>query len=242
MEFFIDRFPLYLSGAQFTIIMTLGGAVLAFVLAMLFGIIGSTDSRLLRTTSIVYVEAFRGVSALVLMIWIAQVLPLLTGFDLVPVVAAIIAVGINVGAYGAEVVRAAINAVPKSQIEATIAINLGWFKRMRLVVLPQAWAQMLPTFGNLIIELMKATAVAFLIGVVDLTAVARQMRDATGETFTAFFGALVLYYVFARVLIFAVRILERRAGRRLGRTPPSGRRLMAPLRSPTVPTSTAGGV
>ena len=236
MEFLIERLPLYLDGAWVTVQLTIGGSALAFVLAMLFGVLGTVDHWLPRAVSTFYVEVFRGIAALVLMFWMAYALPIATGFQLEDRFAAIVALGLNIGAYGAEVVRSSINAVPKTQIEATVALNLGWFQRMRLVVLPQAWAQMLPTFGNLIIELMKATAVAYLIGVSDLTAIAQQMRSSTGETVVAFIGAFILYYLIAQVLIFGVRLLERRADQRLGRTPPSGGGLMSLLRTPTIGT------
>lgn len=236
MEFLIERLPLYLDGAWVTVQLTIGGSALAFVLAMLFGVLGTVDHWLPRAVSTFYVEVFRGIAALVLMFWMAYALPIATGFQLEDRFAAIVALGLNIGAYGAEVVRSSINAVPKTQIEATVALNLGWFQRMRLVVLPQAWAQMLPTFGNLIIELMKATAVAYLIGVSDLTAIAQQMRSSTGETVVAFIGAFILYYLIAQVLIFGMRLLERRADQRLGRTPPSGGGLMSLLRTPTIGT------
>ena len=236
MEFLIEQLPRYLDGALITIQLTVGGSALAFVLAMAFGILGTMRHWLPRAVATVYVEVFRGIAALVLMFWMAYALPLVSGFKLDDTFAAIVALGINVGAYGAEVVRAAINAVPKAQVEATVALNMSWFQRTRLVVLPQAWAQMLPTFGNLVIELMKATAVAYLIGVADLTAVAQQIRSATGETVLAFTGALVLYYLIAQVLIFGMRLLERRANRKLGRTPPGGTGLLALLRPPSAST------
>lgn len=236
MEFLIERLPLYLDGAWVTVQLTIGGSALAFVLAMLFGVLGTVDHWLPRAVSTFYVEVFRGIAALVLMFWMAYALPIATGFQLEDRFAAIVALGLNIGAYGAEVVRSSINAVPKTQIEATVALNLGWFQRVRLVVLPQAWAQMLPTFGNLIIELMKATAVAYLIGVSDLTAIAQQMRSSTGETVVAFIGAFILYYLIAQLLIFGMRLLERRADQRLGRTPPSGGGLMSLLRTPTIGT------
>ncbi|MFL1381206.1 MULTISPECIES: ectoine/hydroxyectoine ABC transporter permease subunit EhuC [unclassified Nocardiopsis] len=240
MEFLIERLPLYLDGAWVTIQLTVGGIALAFVLAMFFGILGTRPGWLPRAVATTYVEVFRGIAALVIMFWMAYALPILTGFQLDGRFAAILAVGLNVGAYGAEVVRGAINAVPKAQFEATVALDMTWFQRMRLVILPQAWAQMLPTFGNLSIELMKATAVAFLIGVADLSAVAQQMRQATGETVLAFTGALILYFLIAQVLIFGVRLLERRANHRLGRTPPAGKGLRGLLRHPAPTTS--GGV
>lgn len=234
MDFLIQRLPLYAEGAWVTIQLTLGGIALAFVLAMLFGIMGTIRHWLPRAVATVYVEVFRGIAALVLMFWMAFALPQLTGFQLADNFAAILAVGLNLGAYGAEVVRSSINAVPKPQVEATVALNLSWFQRTRLVVLPQAWAQMLPTFGNLNIELMKATAVSYLIGVADLTAVAQNMRQATGETVVAFIGAFVLYYLIAQVLILGMRLLERRANRKLGRAAPGGGGLASLLRPPAV--------
>ncbi|OOC56806.1 MULTISPECIES: ectoine/hydroxyectoine ABC transporter permease subunit EhuC [Nocardiopsis] len=239
MDFLIQRLPLYIDGAWITIQLTFGGCALAFVLAMVFGIMGTIRHWLPRAISTVYVEVFRGIAALVLMFWMAFALPQLSGFRLDDMFAAILALGLNVGAYGAEVVRSSINAVPKAQVEATVALNLSWFQRTRLVVLPQAWAQMLPTFGNLVIELMKATAVVYLIGVADLTAVAQNMRESTGETVVAFIGAFILYYLIAQVLIFGMRMLERRANRKLGRTPPRGKSLKSLAQS--TPVGSAGG-
>lgn len=236
MEFLQAQLPRYLEGAWITLQLTFAGGVLAFVLAMFFGIMGTTQSRLLRAITTVYVEVFRGIAALVVMFWFVYAVPDMTGFELEPMFAAILALGLNVGAYGAEVVRAALNAVPRAQIEATVALNLSWVQRMRLVVVPQAWAQMLPTFGNLVIELMKATAVVYLVGILDLTAVAREVRSGTGETLAAFAIAFVLYYLIAQVLIFGMRLLERRANQTLGRTPPSGGGIMGLLRPPSVGT------
>ncbi|MFD6952729.1 ectoine/hydroxyectoine ABC transporter permease subunit EhuC [Nocardiopsis sp. TSRI0078] len=242
MDFLIQRLPLYLDGAWVTIQLTIGGGALAFVLAMVFGIIGTIRHWLPRAVSTVYVEVFRGIAALVLMFWMAFALPQLSGYQLDDRFAAILALGLNVGAYGAEVVRSSINAVAKAQVEATVALNFSWFQRMRLVVLPQAWAQMLPTFGNLIIELMKATAVVYLIGVTDLTAVAQNMRESTGETVIAFLGAFVLYYLIAHALIFGMRLLERRANRKLGRAVPRGKGLKSLAQSTPVGSGTAGGI
>ncbi|WP_017573112.1 ectoine/hydroxyectoine ABC transporter permease subunit EhuC [Nocardiopsis halotolerans] len=236
MDFLIQRLPLYLDGAWVTIQLTIGGCALAFVLAMVFGIMGTIRHWLPRAIATVYVEVFRGIAALVLIFWMVYALPQLTGYQLADTFAAIVALGLNVGAYGAEVVRASINAVPRAQVEATVALNLSWSQRMRLVVLPQAWAQMLPTFGNLVIELMKASAVVFLVGIVDLTAVAQNMREATGETLIAFIGSFILYYLIAQVFIFGMRLLERRANRKLGRAVPGGGGLLALLKPEPVVT------
>ncbi|QVQ54988.1 ectoine/hydroxyectoine ABC transporter permease subunit EhuC [Spiractinospora alimapuensis] len=237
VEFIGTRFPSYLEGAKFTVLATLGGAALGFVLAMVIGIAGTTRSRALRAVATVYTETFRGVSALVLMFWAAFAIPNVTSFTFEPLTAGIVALGVNIGAYGAEVVRAAINAVPRSQVEATIALNMTWTRRMWSVILPQAWAQMLPTFGNLVIELMKATAVISLIGVTDIMWSADLARSSTFETVYAYGWALVMYFVFAQILVFLMRLLERHANRRLGRA--SGTGFWSLLRPPSI--TTAGG-
>lgn len=219
MNFITDSLPLYLNGALYTLLITVGGCALAFVIAMVFGILGTLRSRVARAIASIYVEVFRGVAALVLMFWMFYAMPLITGYLLDPVFAAILALGLNVGAYGAENVRGAIKAVPTAQYEATIALNFTPTQRLRSVILPQAWAQMLPTFGNLIIELMKGSAVVSLIAVSDLTFVGDQVRAFTGATLLAYTSALVMYFLLAQVFLYFMRMAERSANRRLGREP-----------------------
>jgi polar amino acid transport system permease protein len=156
------------------------------------------------------------------MYWFFYALPLV-GFRFTPMVAAVLALGLNVGAYGAEVVRGAVRAVPREQFEATVALNMRPGLRLRRVLLPQAIALMLPPFGNLLIELMKGSAVVSLISIADLMLRAQQLRQSTGQTTAVFLVILVIYFIIAQVLQLLVRYLERRAdimlGRRVRRTP-----------------------
>ncbi|MDA2807866.1 amino acid ABC transporter permease [Nocardiopsis suaedae] len=239
MDFVINALPLYWEGALLTIRLTLFGAVLAFVLAVVVGTLGTVRNRTARAVAMVYTEVFRGVAALVLLYWFGYSFVEITGFRLTTEFAAILALGLNIGAYGAEVVRSSINAVPRAQTEAAVALNMTWWRRTRLVVFPQAWAQMLPTFGNLVIELMKATAIVSILGLTDLTKVANDFRaSAVADTFTVYAVALVGYFLFAQVLIVLVRLLERRANRKLGR--PTDDSLLGLLRPPSIGTTTGG--
>ena len=120
------------------------------------------------------------------------------------------ALGLNVGAYGAEVVRGAIKSVPREQIEACTALNFTPWQRLRHVLLPQAFVVMLPTFGNNAIELLKGTAVVSLISLADMTFQAQVVRAQTGSTAIPFFTTLVLYFAIASAISFGVRGLERR--------------------------------
>ncbi|WP_309239920.1 ABC transporter permease subunit [Actinomadura sp. J1-007] len=118
----LDSYQLLLKGAWVTVQLTLEGSALALVLALFFGLVGTSRLRAVRALNRVYVEFFRGTATLVLMYWFFYSLPLV-GFRLTPMFAAVLSLGLNVGAYGAEVVRGSINAVPKAQYEATVALN-----------------------------------------------------------------------------------------------------------------------
>jgi len=212
-----DYLPTLLDGAWVTLQITLGAALLGLVCAMVAGLAGLSRSRSLRSVARVYVEFFRGTSALVQLFWLFFALPLV-GFELVPKFAGILALGLNIGAYGAEVVRGAIQAVPRSQWEAGIALNFSPYQRMRLTILPQAWVGMLPPFGNLLIELLKGTALVSLITIGDLTFKAQLLRAGTGDTAVIFGLVLVMYFVMAYALGSVMRLLERRAKLSLGMT------------------------
>ncbi|TDC69235.1 ectoine/hydroxyectoine ABC transporter permease subunit EhuC [Actinomadura sp. GC306] len=216
----LGSYDQWLAGAWLTIQLTLLGGALALALAMIFGMAGASRHAWVRVLNRVYVEFFRGNATLVLLFWFFYALPLI-GLRFTTMFAAILALGLNIGAYGAEVVRGSIKAVPKAQYEATVALNFTPFQRMRRVLLPQAFALMLPPFGNLIIELMKGTAIVSLVGLVDLTRASKDIQGSSGETIAAFSVALVLYFVIAQMLQLFVRYAERRVDRMLGRRLPS---------------------
>jgi polar amino acid transport system permease protein len=176
-----------------------------------------SDNWLLKGVSVVYIEIFRGTSLLVQLYWIFFVLPLF-GVTLEKFTAGFVAVGMNLGAYGAELVRGGILAVPKGQWEAAYSLSMSPARRMWRIILPQALLNMLPAWGNLLIELLKGTALVALISVADLMFEARQVNSATYLSAQTFGTALIIYYVFARFLITPfMRWLELVMRRKMGR-------------------------
>jgi polar amino acid transport system permease protein len=168
----------------------------------------------IRALATAYIEFFRGTSIFVQLFWAYFVLPFI-GISLTPLQAGVLALGLNVGAYGAEVVRGAIQSIGREQYEACTAVNLGRWQAMRHVILPQALLVMLPTFGNNAIELLKATAVVSLISLTDLTFQAQVVRSQTGNTLVPFTTILVIYFGLALIISWGVRSLERRMARGL---------------------------
>jgi polar amino acid transport system permease protein len=213
----LDAAPFFLRGAGTSLLYTATGAVAALVISFIFGLMSMSQSIWLRGVVRVVVEFFRGTSLVVQLLWIFYVLPEL-GIRFEPLAAATIALGLNFGAYGAEVVRGAVKAVPPAQWEATVALGLGKVHRMRKIILPQAIPEMIPPFGNLLIQMLKSSSLLFLIAVTELTYQVNQLRTDIGSL-PAFITALIVYFIIAQALIAFMRLWESRAAAKVGRRP-----------------------
>jgi polar amino acid transport system permease protein len=205
---------LILDGALVTIQLTLMGSILALAMAFVAGLARLSRFVAVRILATAYIEFFRGTSIFVQLFWAYFVLPFF-GITLSPPQAGILALGLNVGAYGAEVVRGAVQSIGREQYEACIALNLNRWQSMYHIILPQALLVMLPTFGNNAIELLKATAVVSLISLSDMTFQAQVVRAQTGNTLVPFATILILYFAMACAISYGVRGLERRMARGL---------------------------
>jgi polar amino acid transport system permease protein len=211
--------PLF-DGARVTIQVTSLAAVLGTAMAVLSGLASLSPWRAVRGVARVYVEFFRGTSAIVQLFWLFFGLPLVAPalpdfiperiVRLTPLEAGVVVFGLNMGAYGSEVVRGAIQAVGQGQREAAIALSLTSFQRMRHVIFPQAALTMLPPYGNLLIELLKGTALVSLITLSDLTFEAQKLRvNGTADSLTLYSTILVMYFIIALAITTFVRLLER---------------------------------
>lgn len=237
----IDSLPRYAEPLMVTIGVTLGSAALALVVAFALGLMTSSRHLLVRTPARTFVEFFRGSSVVVQLFWFAFAMPALLGiqFDYL-ILAGIVALGLNYGAYSSEVVRGAIAAVPKSQLEASTALNFTSFQRMRLVVLPQAWPEMIPSLSSFAIMLLKASALVSIIGVTDITTLAGLIGGQPGQDRLVHYGfVLVIYFILAWLMWTGMRALERKAKQGIGiNVKPDRSRATAP---PEQGAATSGG-
>lgn len=198
----------FLAGIGWTIKLSVLSAALAFVLAIVAGLGRASKRRLVRVPAAVYIEFFRGTSALAQLFWLFYVLPYL-GIDLTPTQCAILGLGLCFGAYGAEVVRACVRAVPSGQLEAAAALNFSPAQTLRIVVLPEALIMMMPLFTNLLIELIKATSLVSLITIPDLTFQARSIIAKTFSSGQVLLVTLAIYLVISIIASASMRRLER---------------------------------
>lgn len=213
----LDLLPSLLTGLLVTLQITAGAAVVALAASFLAGLGRLSARKAVRGISRLYVDVFRGTSALVQLFWAFFALPLL-GIRLEAVTAGILVLGLNLGSYGSEIVRSAIRNVDRSQHDAAQALNLSRRQTLWRIILPQAALPMIPPFGNLFIELLKGTALVSLISLADLTFQGQTLRTATLRSGEIFALILVLYFLLAQVIARGMRILESRlaAGRDSG--------------------------
>jgi polar amino acid transport system permease protein len=219
-----------LQGLPVTVLATVGGIALTIVLSFAAGLALMARSRAVRVLARIYVEGLRGTSEVVQLFWVFFALPLLVGYQIVPLAAGILVLGLNHGAYGAEIVRGAVQSVPRAQIEGAMALSLSPAQRMVRVVLPQAVVEMLPPFNTLFIQLLKSTALLSFVSILDLTGIAQQrlIPNFGPQDFTIWTVVLVFYLVLALLITAVMRLLERAGAARLGRGPVPKRRAPVP--------------
>ena len=212
LQLMIDSFwPLLHAGLVFTVPLTLlsfaGGLVLAFIVALirLFG-----PAPLVAIVRF-YVWLIRGTPLLVQLFIIFYGLPN-AGIVLDPMPAALIGFILNVGAYNSEVIRGAIESIPKGQWEAAYSLSMTRGQAMRRTILPQAARVAVPPVANSFIALVKDTSLAAVLTVPEIFQAAQRIAAVTYEPLILYTEAALIYLIFSSVLSAAQTRLERRFG------------------------------
>jgi len=202
-----------LRGAGTTGVIVAAASTLAAATSLVVALARMSNKVLLRVGAAIFTEFFRGTSALVQLFWAYFVLPAL-GLQLPAIGVGIAVLGLNAGAYGSEVVRASITAVPAGQWEASKILGLSPATRMGRVILPQALRIALPPLESLLVDILKASALVSLITIGDFTA--RINGWATQGTIgltPAYTIMLLGYLVMSAPLTIGMRLLARRMNR-----------------------------
>ena len=168
-----------LSGLTTTIYISVVSIIISMFLGLVVAIPSLAKNRFLTYINIGYVEIVRAIPLLVLILWIYYGLPIMTGISFSPFVSGIIALSISESAFQAEIFRAGINSIKKAQWEAGSSLGLNFFKRLRLVILPQAIKNILPAIGNQFVYVLKMSSLVSIIGIGDLTSKANELVVTT---------------------------------------------------------------
>ena len=215
------------SGALETITIAVASVVIAVVLGVILGVLlclpAGRWNNAVRWALTLYLQLFRGLPVLVTLFIVFFVSPSL-GLDLASTPAAIAALSLWGSANVMEVVRGAVRSIPTAQFEAATALGFKWAAVMRLVVLPQASRRMIPPVVNLIVDLIQATTLASLIGVVEVLQRSRQaveyyqLSAGDGHAAPIFTGVLLFFFVICYPLTVLARRMERRPSREAPRS------------------------
>ncbi|MET8948021.1 ectoine/hydroxyectoine ABC transporter permease subunit EhuC [Streptomyces sp. NPDC004542] len=232
---------LVLEGVWTTVQLLVYSALLATAVSFVVGIARTHRLRIVRFLAGFYTEVFRGTSALVMIFWVFFVLPIAFGWQLVPMWAGTLALGLTYGAYGAEIVRGALQAVDPAQREGGVALSFTPAQRLRLILLPQAVPEMVPPFCNLLIELLKGTALVSVMGMGDLTFSANLVRLALQQSAEIYTYVLLIYFMIAFVITRLMRGLEKRLKAGVGKDPGTKTTARERKRAQTTGVGAAGG-
>ena len=204
--------PFLLKGAWWTVVLSLSGMFFGLLLGFGLALLRLYAFWPLQWLARVYVSFFRGTPLLVQLFMIYYGLPQL-GIQLDPLPAALIGFSLNMAAYTAEILRAAIASIDRGQWEAAASIGMGRAQTLYRAILPQAARTALPPLGNSFISLVKDTALAATIQVPELFRQAQLITARTFEIFTMYLAAALIYWLLASVLAYFQGRLEHRVNR-----------------------------
>lgn len=203
-----DRWLLLLEGVKTTLILTILSIIVGTVLGFLLALMKMSKTKILNIPAKVYIEIIRGTPSYVQILIIYLVV--FASVDINKIVVGMIAFGMNSSAYIAEIIRAGIEAVDRGQTEAGRSLGLTPVQTMRHIILPQAFKNILPTYANEFIVLLKETAIAGNISVYELTKQATVIQSRTYNAFFPLIGAAILYFIMTFSLSKLFGYLERR--------------------------------
>ena len=191
-----------------TLILYVAALALGLVLGLVVGVGRYSRRRIFNWPATVFVEVFRNTPVLVQMMWFFFALPIILGFSLTAYTAALLALMFNAAANIAEIYRAGIQSLHRSQWEAGMALGMGYANQMRRVILPQAVRRMIPAFSNRAIELAKMTTLASSIAYGELLYQARLLSSQYFNPIEAFTAVAVVFFVILYPFVLLVQRLE----------------------------------
>jgi His/Glu/Gln/Arg/opine family amino acid ABC transporter permease subunit len=181
-----------LGGWPETLTVAIGALIFALIFGLVVALLRISRWRILRFPAIFYIEVFRGTPALVQLFVIYFGLPDI-GFEPSPFQAAIVGLGLNGAAYLSEVYRAGIESIHRGQLEAALSLGMTPARALQYIILPQAIRTMLPPITNFAIVLLKDTSIVFVVGVVEVMALARNLVTETLQSAAVYLIAGALY-------------------------------------------------
>ena len=208
INFIISITPFLLRGLVNTLRIGVLSFVFGFLLGIVVGVCRVSSSRTISLIATSYVEVIRGTPLLVQILFAYFGLPFI-GIKLPSSIVGIVVIGINSGAYQAEIVRSGIQSIPQEQLDVARALGMTDLQVMRYVILPQALRNIIPALVNEFVTLVKDSSLVSVIGEVELTRCGEYIISRTFRPFEVFFVVALLYFVVCSTFSKVANILEK---------------------------------
>jgi len=199
----------FFKGLYYTAEVSVFTILFSTIIGMVFAIMQLSKIRFLNYISILYVETFRTVPIICLMIWVHYVLPILLGTNFTPVMSGIISISLNGGALACEAFRGGLEAIPPTQAQASHSLGFSYLGTMRHVMIPQAIFSTLPAITNVYITNIKNTALTMIIAVPEVMFRAQELTTHTFRPLEFYTGAAVLYILLICAFSSFMRMIEK---------------------------------
>jgi len=210
--FMVGRWPHGpLGGVGLTLYLAFASCILSFFGGLILGLLSVSKRKWISWPIMLVINTIRGVPLLMVIFWMYFLLPAIFGKTITETRTVILALTFFTSAYMSQIVRAGIEGIPKGQMEAAVSTGLKHWQAMVYIILPQGLRNMIPSFVNQFVSLIKDTSLAFIVGVSELTHVATQINNRTMAFPTEiFFFIAVVYFIICYAFTSLSRALEKR--------------------------------
>lgn len=204
-----DYAPYLIGGVGYTIMVGFGSILIATVLGIIFASLQISRNKILKTIALVYVDTFRTIPLVCLLIWIHYVLPILFKIGFSPTQSSIIALSLNGGAMACEAFRGGLEAIPSTQSQASRSLGFSRFDTLRYVIIPQAIYSVLPPLTNVYITNLRNVTVTMIVSVPEVMFRAQELTVMFFRPLELYTGAAVIYIVLIVIFSYAMRGIEK---------------------------------
>jgi len=192
---FLENWQFLLRAIGTTLLVSGLSILLGCAIGIVCGALRTYGGRLFDTAIGLYVDITRSIPVLAILVWMYFAFPLLIEHSLDPIVAAVLALGIHLGAYVTEAIRAGLTSIRPGQMRAALALGMSPFQAIRTIILPQALIRMLPALGSLIVIAVKDSAIASVIAVPELLRQSQVLASKTFRPFELYTAAMLIYFL-----------------------------------------------
>ena len=210
LESGLNNIEFLVSGLGLTISISLISIIISIFIGFFIALPGLSNNKLLILVNRSYIEFFRAVPLLVLLLWVYYGLPVIFGISIGAFMAGIISLSLSDAAFEAEIFRAGLQSIGSGQKDAAKSIGLSKAQEMRLIILPQAIRIILPAIGNQFVYVLKMSSLVSIIGLADLTRKANELVVTTYRPLEIYTFLILEYLILILIVSYLVRKLEKK--------------------------------